>query len=160
MRGGSPLGGQRAAAQIVKQMKFDRIADERIRRALAEGKFDNLAGAGKPIEWRHDNPHAGEWQLAYDMLENAGMAPRWIEIQSAARRQMDSTCAALAEARRRWNQHLPAWELACARFRDRMGRVNQAIRLHNLIAPGGARPLSLIDPEREIVRIRREVDTP
>ncbi|MET1031918.1 DUF1992 domain-containing protein [Domibacillus tundrae] len=52
-----------------------RIAEERIKKALEEGVFDNLPGAGKPLpkdEFEHLPP---ELRMSVRMMKNAGFTP-------------------------------------------------------------------------------------
>ena len=54
--------------------------EEHLRKAMAEGKFDDLPGKGKPIHLDETNPHADpEWELAYRMLKEGGFSLPWIE---------------------------------------------------------------------------------
>jgi hypothetical protein len=54
--------------------------EQQIREAQARGEFDNLPGAGKPIDLGGDNPYGAEWDTAYRMAKNAGAAPLWVEL--------------------------------------------------------------------------------
>ncbi|MFZ2096670.1 MAG: DUF1992 domain-containing protein, partial [Anaerolineales bacterium] len=54
--------------------------EELLRQAMAEGKFDNLPGKGKPLQPDANNPHADPgWELAYKILKDAGFSLPWIE---------------------------------------------------------------------------------
>jgi DnaJ family protein C protein 28 len=55
------------------------LADERIRRAMERGDFDNLPGAGKPVEI-DENPYAGERALAFSLLKSHHLLPREIAL--------------------------------------------------------------------------------
>ncbi len=44
---------------------FDRIIEQRIRRAQQKGEFENLAGTGKPLIFENDGHVADELRLAY-----------------------------------------------------------------------------------------------
>lgn len=51
-----------------------------IAQAMKRGEFDNLEGAGKPLNM-DDNPFAAdEMHLAYKILKDNGYAPYWIEL--------------------------------------------------------------------------------
>ncbi len=58
---------------------FDRIAEEKILDAIKNGKFEDLPGFGKPIDWKPVNPYADEWALTYDVLQNHNIILPWIE---------------------------------------------------------------------------------
>ena len=56
-----------------------------IREAQERGDFDGLPQHGRPLP-RPAGPGAGEWELAFSMLRNAGMSPPWIEADKECRR--------------------------------------------------------------------------
>ena len=51
------------------------IAEERIRQAQEEGKFDNLEGAGKPLKPDGTENLPPELRMAFRVLRNAGYVP-------------------------------------------------------------------------------------
>lgn len=57
--------------------------DKAIADARKEGAFDNLPNTGKPLKL-DDMPVDSEWDLAFTMLKNAGVAPFWMEMQKDA----------------------------------------------------------------------------
>ena len=81
---------------------LDALAEARISEAMAQGAFDCLPGAGRPLALDDDALVAPEFRAAYRVLKNAGFAPPEVE----ARRQVAALHALLAtldddEARRR-----------------------------------------------------------
>ncbi|MGD8881095.1 MAG: DUF1992 domain-containing protein [Desulfobacterales bacterium] len=60
---------------------FTRIVEERIRRAQKKGEFENLEGAGEPLNLAEDQAVAEELRLAYKILKNADCLPPEIEIK-------------------------------------------------------------------------------
>lgn len=54
---------------------LERIAEERIQEAVNEGKLDNLALAGQPIELDDDSLVPPELRAGYRLLKNAGYLP-------------------------------------------------------------------------------------
>jgi len=68
---------------------FDRIIEERIRRAQQKGEFENLAGAGKPLIFENDGHVADELRLAYKILKNADCLPPEIELKKEIERTED-----------------------------------------------------------------------
>ncbi len=71
---------------------FERIVEERIARAQREGLFDDLPGAGKPLEFPADDHIAEDLRLPYKILKNAGCLPPEIEL----RKQIEQTAQLLA----------------------------------------------------------------
>jgi hypothetical protein len=79
--------------------------DRMIREATERGEFDDLAGAGKPLDLE-ENPFAGEWRSAFRIARNAGAAPLWVELDreiaadlGAQREMAERTARYLAQAR-------------------------------------------------------------
>ena len=68
---------------------FDRIIEERIRRAQQKGQFDNLEGTGKPLIFENDSHVAGDLRLAYKILKNADCLPPEVEIKKEIERTED-----------------------------------------------------------------------
>ena len=58
---------------------LDGMIERKIAEAYAAGLFDDLQGAGKPLVLRQNPFQDPAWRLAFHVLENAGMAPAWIE---------------------------------------------------------------------------------
>jgi DnaJ family protein C protein 28 len=104
--------------------------DEQIREAQERGQFDNLPGKGKPLDLT-PNAYAGDREMAYKILREAGYAPEWIELDKAIRNRLAQARAALARAWA-WYQE-PAGEpgdaapaaSAWSRLRSRRPRVER-----------------------------------
>jgi hypothetical protein len=60
---------------------FNKIVEERIRRAQKKGEFENLEGTGKPLNLADDQAVAEELRLAYKILKNADCLPPEIEVK-------------------------------------------------------------------------------
>jgi S-adenosylhomocysteine hydrolase len=94
-----------------------RLADKRIEDAMAEGKFDNLEGAGKPIELEdlpaNENARMLWWALR--IMRNNNFTPdevRWRKQVDVLKAELDSTinetrlealCAQINELARKIN---------------------------------------------------------
>ncbi len=74
--------------------------DEIIRDAMARGEFDNLAGAGKPIDLSayFDTPE--EIRLAYSVLKSADILPQEAELLKEITALKDEAAATKDSARR------------------------------------------------------------
>jgi len=68
---------------------FDKIIEERIRKAQEEGEFDDLPGEGKPLNLDELNGVAEDLRLAYKILKNADCKPPELEIHEEIRRTED-----------------------------------------------------------------------
>lgn len=60
---------------------FNKIVEERIRKAQKRGEFKNLEGSGKPLNLLEDQMVAEELRLAYKILKNADCLPPEIELK-------------------------------------------------------------------------------
>jgi hypothetical protein len=122
------------------------LFERQIRQAMDEGRFDNLPHQGKPLP-NDDNPHAGEWGLAYKMLKDAGYAPPWIQADKEVREHLARRDAILARV-----QSNPPSDVGQRRDRDLIERLvhdaNRAIERLNSEAPSTRqhrRPLLLAE---------------
>ena len=59
------------------------IAERKIAEAVAQGEFDDLPGAGKPLDLEEDPLIPEELRMANRILKNAGFVPR--EVEDAAK---------------------------------------------------------------------------
>ena len=61
-------------------MSFSHIAERRIREAMAQGQFDNLPGAGQPLNLEEYFSTPEEVRMAYSILKNANCAPAEVQL--------------------------------------------------------------------------------
>jgi len=76
---------------------FEKIVEERIRRAIEKGEFDDLPGAGEPLALEDDSSVPEELRLAYKILKNAECLPPEIELRKEIEKTED-LLAALPDA--------------------------------------------------------------
>lgn len=66
------------------------IAERKIREAMEEGVFDQIEGAGKPLDLSENPFEDPSERLANRLLKNNGFTPAWIEeakeLEAEARR--------------------------------------------------------------------------
>ena len=63
-------------------MPFSRIAENRIREALEQGLFENLPGAGQPLNLEDYFSTPEDLRMAYSILKSANCAPVEVELAS------------------------------------------------------------------------------
>ena len=68
---------------------FEKIVEERIRKAQKKGEFDNLAHAGQPLTLEEDRHIPEELRLAFKILKNADCLPPEIEIKKEIQQTED-----------------------------------------------------------------------
>jgi hypothetical protein len=61
-------------------MFLDRIAEEKILEAMANGEFDNLPGQGQPIDHSRYFAMPEDRRVTYTVLKNAGIAPEEVQL--------------------------------------------------------------------------------
>ncbi len=60
---------------------FEKIVEERIRKAQEEGLFNNLPGAGQPLDFSQDAQIPEDLRLPYKILKNADCLPPEIALK-------------------------------------------------------------------------------
>ena len=65
------------------------LVEEQIRKARERGDFDNLAGAGKPLDLEENPYEPAEMRMAYKILKENDFAPYWIELGKEIDAAMD-----------------------------------------------------------------------
>jgi hypothetical protein len=68
---------------------FEKIVEDRIRKAQKKGEFDNLPGAGRPLDLCDDRHIPEDLRLPYKILRNADCLPPEIELKKEIRRTED-----------------------------------------------------------------------
>lgn len=61
-------------------MSLEKLLDEQIKKAIAEGKFDNLKGAGKPLDLDGYFATPEDIRVGYTLLKNNDFVPEEIEL--------------------------------------------------------------------------------
>jgi DnaJ family protein C protein 28 len=147
--------------------------DQQIREAQERGQFDDLPGAGRPMDLT-PNPYAQEEELAYKILKDAGYAPEWIELDKAIRGKLDRARVVMArrwewrearladlEARDdRWSEAersrvLASWQQAVAAFEMELRAINKEIAELNLKVPSPRFQRAKLNLNRELDRLSR-----
>ncbi len=68
---------------------FEKIVEERIKRAQKKGCFNNLCGKGKRLKLENDRHVPEEMRLAFKILKNAGFVPPEIELKKEIHQTKD-----------------------------------------------------------------------
>jgi len=129
--------------------KFEDYISEQIREAEARGEFDNLQGAGKPLNLDSD-VYAGDKAMGYNLLKSQGFAPKEIELAKEIRTEYERTEAKIAKLRHRSrtlrSRRVPpfaseklvfnaAVEKAAAEYEKTLRDLNRKILTLNLMTP-------------------------
>jgi DnaJ family protein C protein 28 len=138
--------------------------EEQLRKAIEEGKFDNLPGKGKPLHLDEDNAFADpEWELAYRMLKESGFSLPWIETLHEIEKDID---VALKELQRAWKWRIiylsadvpdekasAEWERSQQAFKEKLATFNKRIRDYNLQVPNARFQRPALNYENELENI-------
>jgi DnaJ homologue, subfamily C, member 28, conserved domain len=68
---------------------FEKIVEERIKKAIKKGHFDNLPCAGKPLDMSSDAHVPDDLRMTYKILKNADCLPPEIELKKEIRKTED-----------------------------------------------------------------------
>ena len=79
--------------------------DEQIREAQGRGDFDNLPGAGKPLNL-DENPFSGDKAMAYSLLKQNGYAPPEIELAKEIRTRFEKATTQYDQLLRELNRKI------------------------------------------------------
>jgi hypothetical protein len=63
-------------------VNLQKIAENKIREAIARGEFDNLVGAGKPIDLEEYFRTPEDLRMAYSLLKSAKMLPEEVDLMN------------------------------------------------------------------------------
>ena len=83
-----PVTEESTSARKPRGKRFADHIEEQIREAQERGAFDNLRGAGQPLDL-DTNPYAGEKALGYSLLKNNGYAPAEVELAREVRQEQE-----------------------------------------------------------------------
>jgi DnaJ homolog subfamily C member 28 len=136
--------------------------EKAIREAMERGDFQDLTGRGKPLDLT-SNPHTPpEWDLAFKLLQDAGFAPEWIELDKEIRvansqilKPFQDYLARPSETRS-YGQSREAKLIAD--FRIRAAELNRLIDDFNLKAPSPRLHHPRIPIEGEVEKFRAAVE--
>ena len=137
--------------------------EEHIRRAMEQGKFDDLPGTGKPLNLDENPLENPDWRLAHHILRSGGFTLPWIETYREIEKELDNACQSLARTWA-WRQSSQSgeetadeiefeWQLAVKRFRQQITALNERISSYNMGVPAESFQKPILNADREITRL-------
>ena len=144
---------------------WESLVNKKIREALEAGEFENLAGAGEPIDLTENPFEDPDWRTAHRLMRNAGFAPAWIEERKdidasleSARIMLTRSAKVLRNARKTVHEEnaVERWARAESEFRLQVADLNRRIDAWNLKTPTVAFQRNRIDVEHEIARVKTQ----
>lgn len=145
--------------------RWESLVDQKIREAMEQGEFDDLAGKGAPIDLSENPFEDPDWRTAHRMLRNAGFAPAWIEERKYIDEELAAAQSTLARA---WliltnalgTEQQPGaeirWERQFSSFRLQIGALNRRILAWNLKNPTVNFHRAIINVEKELKEIQKQ----
>lgn len=112
------------------------LVEQRIQDGIERGLFDNLKGAGKPLNLEDDAFVPEDMRMAFRLLRTNGLAPLWVELNKEIRddlARLDRFRLHVYERRKQTNpiqlEHLRQ------EYAGRIGEINGKILNYNILAP-------------------------
>lgn len=115
--------------------KWESLVDRLIRESMERGEFEDLTGAGEPINLAENPFEDPDLRTSYRLLRNAGFAPAWIEELKDIDARQQQAVTVLRRARSLYPTDTAQWRRAVTEFREVGAELNQRIRLYNLKTP-------------------------
>jgi len=129
--------------------KWERLVDRLIRESMERGEFNDIPGSGEPIDLTENPYEKPEVRSVHRLLRNAGFAPAWIEERKAIEQEFESAYTILHRANELYSgSSNKEWQRAIKEFRERVGELNQRIRVYNLKAPSASVHRQVIDVDK------------
>jgi hypothetical protein len=102
---------------------FSRVAENRIQEAIASGEFENLPGAGEPLDLEEYFCTPGDVRIAYSILKTANCVPAEVELlNEISRLEQDDRQTTDSVAKRSLQQALANRRLELAVALERRAR--------------------------------------
>jgi len=145
--------------------RWESLVDQKIREAMEQGEFDDLAGKGARIDLSENPFEDPDWRTAHRMLRNAGFAPAWIEERKFIDKELAAAQSTLARAwliltNARGTEHQSGaevrWERQLSSFRLQIGALNRRILAWNLKNPTVNFHRAIINVEKELKEIQKQ----
>jgi hypothetical protein len=96
--GGWGLAGSRRQVWENGLMPFSRVGESRIKAAVERGEFENLPGAGKPLNLEEYFSAPADMRMAFSILKNANCVPPEVELLNEVSRLQRAIAGAVDPA--------------------------------------------------------------
>jgi DnaJ family protein C protein 28 len=141
---------------------IDRIVDD----AQAKGMFDDLPGAGKPLDLEEPDPYSYDQRLAYKLLKDNDFTLPWIHDRNETMARIAQFRDALRAVWQEYRQHYTVapsdthrtalrldWHKQCDRLQLRLAALNRRIDRTNLHIPVTSLEIIKLNLDSELHRI-------
>ena len=140
---------------------IERILSE----AQEQGLFDNLEGAGRPINWADESLVQDEWLVSFRIMREHGCAPEWIELHKEIGEELKKAREVVKRAWRWRRDRLSAardgqrryvgeeWRRAHSAFAENIAELNAKIADFNLTVPIASLQKFKLDVAEEVASL-------
>lgn len=129
------------------------LVEQRILDGMERGMFDNLRGAGAPLNLDEDRFVPDEYKLAFRMLRSSGLAPLWVDLNKEIREDIARMHRFRAHVHAHWEQiSVIEREHRRGEYAKRVKEINSKILSYNIIAPSSQVHLGLLLLDEELAR--------
>lgn len=147
------------------QSSLQSWVDRMIREAQEEGLFDNLEGAGKPINWEDESLVDADWVMAFRIMREHGFAPEWIELHKQIGDELKTARETVLRAWQWRQERLPGvrgqqrryidaeWQRARSAFSEAIAELNAKIADFNLKVPIAQMQKFKLDLDEELTAL-------
>lgn len=97
-------------------IRFDKMAEQQIRKAQAEGQFGNLKGAGKPLKLQ--SGESSFLSAGFGIMAEAGAVPKEIELRKLIEAQREALTSVGKDERKEMLKIIADLELKLAIEQD------------------------------------------
>ena len=165
---------RQAEHKIRLRFEYQDLIEDLIQEGLERGAFDNLKGAGKPLDLKA-NLYEGDRKLANELMKEHDIVPLWLARRNAVTLVIDEFRGNIA---RHWGRHEQAfrfaqdegrrkaltlsWRALCRAWEGEIKEINKQIADYNLRRPGqGMEMLKLrLDDELQRAGARPQLTNP
>ncbi len=143
-------GGRRAAGD------WQGLVEQRIQEGMEQGLFDNLRGAGQPLNLDEDRFVPDDMKMAFRMLRSSGLAPLWVDMNKEIREDIARMHRFRAHVHGQWTR-ISAIEREHRRseYVQRVKEINSKILSYNIIAPSSSVHIGLLLLDEELGKFDR-----
>ncbi len=141
---------------------IDRIVDD----AQAKGMFENLPGAGKPLNLEEPDPYSYDQRMAYKLLKDNNFTLPWIHDRNETMAHIARFREALRAVWQEYRQHYMGapsdthrtalrleWQRKCDQFQLKLEKLNRRIDRTNLHIPVTQLEIIKLNLDTELNRI-------
>ena len=119
-------------------LAFERLAEEKIRNAVAAGEFDHLPGKGKPLIFDEPIGLRAEDRMAYLVLKNSGFLPEYLLYRKELETCLGELERLFEHCRQRLGKilnHLQALQDETIRISNEFAPEKRGVWLRQIITP-------------------------